>query len=164
MKLSAADQVKSHSHNIKTTFVMHKLFLMLSFLYCAPLYSQVEEAAKRTTPMPNQGAYMMQVLLGLLFVIGLVFALAWILKKVGQGNLVGGQQMKVVAAMPMGTRERIALVEVGGQHILLGVTATQINTLHVFDEPVDLNQPSEGGASDFSAKLKEILTKGAVKS
>jgi len=127
------------------------------------VYAQVEAGAKAATPMPNQSAYMMQVLLGLLFVLGLVFALAWLLKRVGQGSLVGGQQMKVVAAMPMGTRERIALVDVGGQHILLGITSTNINTLHVFPEPVDLSPNSSNAGSDFSAKLKEILSKGAVK-
>ncbi|MGH1371888.1 MAG: flagellar biosynthetic protein FliO [Cellvibrionaceae bacterium] len=143
---------------------MKKLTLLLVLFSCAPVFAQVQDAVKSSTPMPNQGAYMMQVLLGLLFVIGLVFALAWILKRVGQGSLVGGQQMKVVAAMPMGTRERIVLVDVGGQHILLGVTATQINSLHVFDEPVDLSRASESAPTDFSAKLKEILTKGTEKS
>ncbi len=115
-------------------------------------------------PMPNQSAYMLQVLLGLLFVIGLVFALAWLLKRVGQGTLVASQQMKVVAALPMGTRERIALVEVAGQHLLLGITPTQINTLHIFDEPVDLDASGQSSTSDFSAKLKEILSKGPIKS
>ncbi len=132
------------------------------------LYSSlaVSEAEKTVTapPMPNQGAYMLQVLLGLLFVIGLVFALAWLLKRVGQGTLVASQQMKVVAALPMGTRERIVLIEVGGQHLLLGITPTQINTLHVFDEPVDLEASGRSSTSDFSAKLKEILSKGPVKS
>mgnify|MGYP003684281659 CR=1 FL=1 len=141
-----------------------KFMSVIAFTYCSPLYSQIEETAQRSTPMPNQGAYMAQVLLGLLFVIGLVFALAWILKRVGQGSLVGGQQMKVVAAMPMGTRERIALIDVGGQHILLGITPSQINTLHVFEEPIDLNKAPDASGSDFSAKLKEILMKGAVKS
>ena len=106
---------------------------------------------------------MVQVLLGLLFVVGLVFALAWLLKRVGQGSLVGSRQMKIVASLPLGTRERLALVEVGGQHILLGITPTSINTLHVFDEPVDLESTAEEG-SDFATKLKDILNKGTVKS
>lgn len=126
------------------------------------LFAQVEQASGNT-PMPDQGAYMVQVLLGLLFVIGLVFALAWLLKRVGQGSLVGSRQMKIVASLPLGTRERLALVEVGGQHILLGITPTSINTLHVFDEPVDLDSSGEEG-SDFANKLKDILSKGTVKS
>lgn len=126
------------------------------------LFAQVEQTSGNT-PMPDQGAYMVQVLLGLLFVIGLVFALAWLLKRVGQGSLVGSRQMKIVASLPLGTRERLALVEVGGQHILLGITPTSINTLHVFDEPVDLDSSGEDG-SDFANKLKDILSKGTVKS
>ncbi len=170
--MTIAEEIKKESHPTrvkkrlldKGDSMIARIFVVALSLYGQPLLAQVADAAARTTPMPNQGAYMLQVLLGLLFVIGLVFALAWILKRVGQGNLVGGQQMKVVAAMPMGTRERIALVEVGGQHILLGVTATQINTLHVFDERVDFDQAAEKTNSDFAAKLKEILTKGTEKS
>jgi flagellar protein FliO/FliZ len=134
------------------------------FVLTSSVYAQAESNVKATATMPNQGAYMMQVLLGLLFVLGLVFALAWLLKRVGQGSLVGGQQMKIVAAMPMGTRERIALVDVGGQHILLGITSTNINTLHVFPEPVDFSSDSDATGSEFSSKLKDILSKGVVKS
>lgn len=161
-KLAKIDKI--YFSDVVKSRLMTTLMSVLAISYCSPLYSQIEETAQRSTPLPNQGAYMAQVLLGLLFVLGLVFALAWILKRVGQGSLVGGQQMKVVAAMPMGTRERIALIDVGGQHILLGITSTQINTLHVFEEPIDLNKASDASGSDFSAKLKEILTKGAVKS
>ncbi|MAZ88226.1 MAG: flagellar biosynthetic protein FliO [Cellvibrionaceae bacterium] len=147
------------SSRLRAVIVWASILLLNSSLVVA-------EAEKNAVapPMPNQGAYMLQVLLGLLFVIGLVFALAWILKRVGQGTLVASQQMKVVAALPMGTRERIALVEVGGQHLLLGITPTQINTLHVFDEPVDLEAAGQSSTSEFSVKLKEILSRGSVKS
>ena len=65
--------------------------------------------------------------------------------------------MKIVSSMPLGTRERLLLVDVGGKQLLLGVTATQINTLHVFDEPVVPAEKPQPIGSDFSQKLMAIL-------
>ena len=69
--------------------------------------------------------------------------------------------MKIVAAMPLGTRERIVVIEVGGQQLLLGITATQINTLHVFSEPV-VDTQSVTGQSEFGKKLMAILQQKSV--
>lgn len=112
--------------------------------------------------MPDQGAYLVQVLLGLMFVLALVFAAAWLLKRVGQGTFTGSGHMNIVATLPMGTRERIVLVDVGGQQILLGITATTINTLHAFDEPV-ITRDDTSKPSDFASKIREVMAKGVVK-
>jgi len=56
----------------------------------------------------------------------------------------------------MGTRERLVVVDIAGQQILLGVTATQINKLHVFDEPViDVSQSA--AHSEFGRKLFSVM-------
>ncbi|WP_439134310.1 flagellar biosynthetic protein FliO [Pseudomaricurvus sp.] len=123
----------------------------------------VAQAGKAAASMPSQGAYLFQVLLGLIFVLALVFAAAWLLKRVGQGTLTGSGHMKIVATLPMGTRERIALVDVAGKQILLGITATTINTLHAFDEPV-ITEEDQSNPSDFASKIREVMAKGMVKS
>lgn len=112
--------------------------------------------------LPDQGAYLLQVLLGLIFVLGLVFAAAWLMRRVGPGTFVAGNQMKVLAAMPLGTRERVVLLEVGGQQLLLGITATSINTLHAFDEPV-ISAPDKAPSGDFASKIREVMARGMVK-
>ncbi len=121
-----------------------------------------QAVVKTAAAMPDQGAYLVKVLLGLMFVLGLVFAAAWLLKRVGQGTLVGSQHMKVLATLPLGTRERIALVDVGGQQLLLGITATSINTLHTFSEAVVTAQ-DKPGSSEFASKIREVMSKGVVK-
>lgn len=112
--------------------------------------------------LPDQGSYLLQVLLGLLFVLGLVFAAAWLMRRVGQGTFTAGNQIKVMAAMPLGTRERVVLVDVGGQQLLLGITATSINTLHTFDEPV-ITAPDKAPVGDFASKIREVMARGMVK-
>src|SRR5690625_5572324 len=74
---------------------------------------------------------------GLLLIIVLIFALAWLLRRFGQGGLFMQQKaIKIVAALALGTRERIVVVDVGGKQILLGGAAREINTRYVVDEPV----------------------------
>ena len=64
----------------------------------------------------------------------------------------------VLAALPLGPRERLVLVDAAGSHILLGVTAQQITALHQFSEPVVL--PDGGNAADFALRLREALGRG----
>jgi flagellar biosynthetic protein FliO len=108
------------------------------------------------TALPDSGAYLTQVFLALMVVIGLVFAVGWLMRRVGGGALVGSQHMKVLATMPMGTRERVALIDVAGQQLLVGVTATSINTLHVFPEPV-IESDHGAADSDFAHKLRALM-------
>ncbi|EIK45943.1 flagellar protein FliO [Cellvibrio sp. BR] len=89
-------------------------------------------------------------------IIVLIFAISWFVKRFGQGGFTQNQHIKIIATMPLGTRERIVLIEAGGQQLLLGITAAAINTLHVFNEPVVLPE-REPGTSDFSRKLMTIL-------
>jgi flagellar protein FliO/FliZ len=112
--------------------------------------------------LPDQGAYIGQVMMGLVLVLGLIFAIAWVMRRFGQGTLMGGQHMKVVSSLPLGPREKLLLVDVGGEQLLLGVTPGRINCLHNFNTPVVPTEVSSDG-SDFSQKLKEILGRTTVK-
>ena len=117
-----------------------------------------DKVTKNGSPVTN----LSQVFLGLLFVIGLIFAMAWVLKRVSQGSFSGAQYIKLISSMPLGTRERIALIEVGGKQILLGITSAQINTLHTFDETVVDNESNQE-LSEFGKKMKNIMSNSRVK-
>ena len=91
---------------------------------------------------------------GLLAVVLLIFFLAWLMRRVAGIPTMGGQQMKVVAALAVGAREKIVLVDVGGQQILVGVAAGRVSHLQSFEQPV-LDSPV--GNSDFSSAMKKIL-------
>lgn len=93
--------------------------------------------------------------LGLLAVIAIIFGCAWIVRRMTGMGGVNNQAIKVVSVMALGARERIALIEVGGTQILVGITASAIRTLHVFDEPVVT--PGESGDSDFSRRLQGLI-------
>jgi len=97
---------------------------------------------------------MLKVSLGLLVVLTLMFVLAWLAKRM---RLVPGgshgHALKVLAVLPLSNRERLALVQVGEQQLLLGVTANQINCLHQLEVPLDIK--STAGQSGFSQLLQQ---------
>jgi flagellar protein FliO/FliZ len=114
-------------------------------------------------PQTTSSASQLASLLGgLVLILVLIYGLSWFVKRFSQGGFMQNPSMKIVSSMPMGTRERLMLVDVGGKQLLLGVTATQINTLHVFDEPVVPTEKSQPVASDFSQKLMAILQQKTV--
>ncbi len=108
------------------------------------------------SPPIGSGGHLLNVTLGLLLVIGLIFGLSWFVKRFSQGNLSGTSHLKIIATMPLGTRERIVLIDAGGQQLLLGITPTHINTLHTFDTPIAANS-ADINTSDFGRKLMAIL-------
>jgi len=62
-----------------------------------------------------------------------VLVLAWfvvrILARLGVGKSAGGTRMRIIQSLPVGTRERIVLLEFDGKHYLLGVTTGGISVL-----------------------------------
>jgi flagellar protein FliO/FliZ len=96
------------------------------------------------------------MLSGLLFLLVLVLGAAWLIKRAGgMPALRGNASMKIVAAMSLGPRERVVLIEVGGQQWLLGVSAGSVNALHHFEQPLVV-----GGSDDFAGKLRQLWPQG----
>lgn len=117
-------------------------------------------AAEKKTPLADGGTLqtIMSLGLGLVVVLALIFGCAWLVRRVNGMHGVNTNAMRIVSVMSVGQRERILLLEVGGQQILIGVTAHNVRTLHVFDEPVV--SPKAPGDSDFAARLQAMLQKG----
>lgn len=117
--------------------------------------SAPQNSANTAAPI-GSGRHLMSVTLALMGIVGLIFALSWFVKRFSHGGFTAGSTIKILSTMPLGTRERIVLIDAGGQQLLLGITATNINTLHVFDTPIVVENKTES-QSDFSRKLMTIL-------
>ena len=129
--------------------------LAVSLLVMSSL-TYAEESASASN-VSNQGAYLAQVLLGLMAVLALILLMGWLLRRVGQGSLVGSQNLKIIASLSLGTREKIALVQVGEQQLLLGITPNAINHLQTFAEPVIDPLSPTPASSDFARRLKSFM-------
>ncbi len=101
-----------------------------------------------------------QMVSGLLFIVLLIFALAWLMRRMGRLQSVIGGSMKLLGGVSLGQRERAVLVQVGKTQMLLGVAPGSVRTLHVFDEPV-VTATAAGGS--FADKLSAVLKQKAVR-
>ncbi|MGR6873240.1 flagellar biosynthetic protein FliO [Pseudomonas sp. HK3] len=105
--------------------------------------------------VPSSQDQLIQVTLALVVVVALIYAIAWVIKRKQGVQGISNIPMKTIGVLPMGMKEKIILVEVGGKQILLGMTPSNINTLATFDEPiVDETKPQ----TSFSQKLKDIIS------
>lgn len=114
-------------------------------------------ASDTASTLPGLG----QTALSLLVVLGLIFLLGWGVKRL-QGVRAGGSAaMRIHGGLQVGAKERVLLIEAGGQHLLIGVSAGGVNTLHVYAEPPVSALP-EAGVSElppFATAFREALKK-----
>lgn len=104
------------------------------------------------------GGQLTQLVLGLLVVVGLIFVLAWLMRRVQRAGPGNGQVIELVGSRALGPRDRLMLVQVGNEQILLGVTPGRITPLHVLKEPVQVTK-TEQATPEFARRLLELMGK-----
>ena len=98
------------------------------------------------------------MLLGLTAIIGILFAGAWLLRRLNGGRGFGSAgPLKVVGALMISARERILLVEVGESWLVVGVVPGQIKTLHTLPKG---ELPDGSGEKPFGQWLKQFGERG----
>ena len=128
--------------------------LAIGLVCCA---AQVQAAAPVAAAAPSP-AGMLQVTFGLLLVVGLLFTVAWSMKKMGAGKHAAAGAVKVVGGVSVGNRERILVVEVADQWIVVGVAAGSITALSTMPKQVGVElSPPLPLAKNFSAWLKQTI-------
>lgn len=118
-------------------------------------------ATAAATPAVGSGVagQLAQLVLGLLLVLGLIFFLAWLLRRVQQAGPAGkGQVIDIIGSRALGPRDRLVLVQVGNEQILLGLSPGTITALHVLKEPVQVPS-AEQASPEFAQRLMELLGK-----
>ena len=136
--------------------VLNYLRSLCRLLFCLGLShycAAAEQANTAATPSGVQGGQILEVVGALIIVVLAILGVAWFSKRFTGLTPHQHQGLKTVAVLPVGTRERIALVQVGERQILVGITPQQISTLLVLDEPLDFSQ--SGG--EFARKLQSLL-------
>lgn len=97
----------------------------------------------------------------LLLVIALILTLAWLSRRISNPSLNGLRRMKIIDTLMLGRTERVALVQVGEQYQLLGISGHGINLLGQFDEiPPTINAATD---TPFSKLFSQALTSNKSK-
>ncbi|WDS38054.1 flagellar biosynthetic protein FliO [Pseudoxanthomonas sp.] len=97
----------------------------------------------------------------LLLVLGLIIGLAWLLKRMPGSGFRPAQGLRVVASLAVGSKERVVVIEVNGEQLLLGVSAGGIAMLHALPESLPETPPARlpdlKQLPDFAQMLKQKL-------
>jgi flagellar protein FliO/FliZ len=102
-------------------------------------------------PSPKVGKHVMantdagSMILSLLMVLALIGVSAYVLKRFNITQQQSGQ-LKVVANLSLGVKERVVVVQVGEQQLVLGVTPQKITLIKSLEEPIDSSQPEKASA------------------
>ena len=143
---------------------MKKLFgLVLGLaLPFSVLAAEPVATAAAAAPVASGGVagQLTQLVFGLLLVIGLIFFLAWLLRRVQQAGPAGkGQVIELIGSRALGPRDRLMLVQVGNEQILLGLSPGTITALHVMKEPIEVPTTTDKATPEFAQHLLKILGK-----
>ncbi|MEX0140802.1 flagellar biosynthetic protein FliO [Massilia sp. LMS1-1-1.1] len=120
--------------------------------------------APATMAPASSAGSLLQTILALMFVLALLIGLAWFMKRYGPKVMGGNNKMRVVSSLNLGGRERIVLVEVADQWIVVGASPGRINALATMprqegDLPQLATAQNGPAAANFSEWLKQTIEK-----
>lgn len=106
----------------------------------------------QTTPVSASGM-LTRVGLGLVLVLGILGGVLFLYKKASRGTLGGGSRtgIELVTQRSLGQRSSLAVVRVGDETMLLGITANQINMLSLLGPKPAAEEPPS--VTEVSASL-----------
>ena len=129
-------------------------FAWIGLLGAWPALAATTAVTTATNPPPSTS--LLQWLVSCFLVIGLILLLAWLLKKSRLVPALAQNQLRVISALPLGNREKLLVVKVGEQQVLLGMTPTNINLLCQLETP--LAEPA--ATMPFAAQLAKLMKPG----
>ena len=133
----------------------------------APATVQPAAQAPGYAASPAAGS-LLQTIFALTLVLGLLAGLAWFMKRYGPKAVAGAANLRIVGALNLGGRERIMVVEVGDQWIVVGASPGRVNALATMPkqegalQPATLNEHAPA-ASSFAEWLKQTIDKRNAK-
>lgn len=102
------------------------------------------------------GGYIFQLIGALLLVVFCIVAVIYLMKRLNGGYMAGGQHIKVISSLNVGTREKVMLLQVGEEQVLIGATPAGINKLHKLETPVKITEPTAKAPASFAAVLGSL--------
>jgi len=103
-------------------------------------------------------AYLMKLLSALLFIIVLIFGFAWLMKKMQLTQHSSNGLIRIVAAISVGQRDRIALIQVGDEQILVSMSPGKIKKLHTLKTALSTHETNPGTES-FAHKFNQLVAR-----
>lgn len=110
----------------------------------------------------SPAASLARLVIGLAVVIGVLLVVARLLPRLNGATLAGGESFRVVAALPVGQKERVLVLQVGDAQVLIGVAAGNVRLLQTLERPLALRSDRAGGGAEVRNThwLRRVLAGG----
>lgn len=116
-----------------------------------------EPVAQVANSSPVGSTDIISVLLSLLVVLAVIFVLAMILKRFNI-RLQQHGDIRVLSSHSLGAKERLVVVQIGEDKLLLGVTTQSIQVLKELPEDFSVSKPVDSaGAPSLSDSFRQQL-------
>ncbi len=117
-------------------------------------------AAESPSPGVSAGTYV-QTGFALLLIVAALFGTVWLAKKLSGHRVFGQGGMKIIGSIALGPRERIMLIEIGDDWLVVGVIPGQIRTLHQLPKGTPMQEALRTDQDKpFSQWLKSVSERG----
>ena len=141
---------------------MIRVFSFLAALCSASAtYAQTAASTVVTTSAAttSTAGNLMQVTLGLLVVLGLMAAAAWVLRRFNTAKGNNAAQIKIIGGVSVGNRERVMVVEIADQWIVVGVAPGRVNALATMAKQETTIVTDAAPSKNFSSWLAQTIEK-----
>ena len=124
----------------------------------ANIVDTAETATTAVSPAVG-GSELLGVGFSMLVVVAAILLIGWFYSR---SRFLGGgasDVINVIAIRALGPKERLMIVEVVDQQLLVGMTSTGVQTLHVFDKPIVVNETTKevsGFAGQLATAIQEM--------
>ncbi|MEM7257704.1 MAG: flagellar biosynthetic protein FliO [Pseudomonadota bacterium] len=99
--------------------------------------------------------YLVKTVGALCVVLIVIFIIARLVRALGHAGAVSSGPLKVLAAVTVGNREKLMIVQAGDNQLLIGISPSGIVRLDKFDEPVVTAQDIAQGS--FKTQLTSLI-------
>ncbi|MBT8434083.1 MAG: flagellar biosynthetic protein FliO [Gammaproteobacteria bacterium] len=128
--------------------------LLLSGLLSSTALAQSQTDSPVLEPLSTP--YLFKLTGGLLLVVMVIFVLAWLVRKFNLNQQSQNGLIKIIAGLSIGTRDRIVLLQIGEEQILVGLTPGRIEKLHTLSQPLDA-PAGQLASSSFAEKFNRVM-------
>jgi flagellar protein FliO/FliZ len=105
--------------------------------------------------LPTAGSFV-SMMASLALVLGAIFVLAWMARALQRARGTSSGVMQLHAGLQVGPKERVVLVQVGGEHFMVGVAPGCVTLLHKF-MVAPVAPEVRGTVVPFAEKLRQVL-------
>jgi flagellar protein FliO/FliZ len=127
-----------------------------------PVIGAAADAARFAAPaepvIPDSASGMVRMMLALGLVLALVFAAAWLMRRLRVAHGQSAQGIQVISQVSLGARERAVVIRIAGRDLLLGVAPGNVRTLLVL-EPSDASPavPADASVAQGFRQVSELI-------